>query len=174
MDKIIDCLDGHEFYARLKRDYALKSSSPVIEVIIETGFLVAPCEETLQACVRLVEKYSEDGYPSDLKDYYRATPLLILMGYYDSLPKGFVSRCLRVLFDTEDSWSPRPYVLHCDHEIEFLDVLWHQPGFLEEFNLCMVYLLQTNEDLDVKKRVRAFQMREAKMKNLQKLEKIPI
>lgn len=168
MDKIIDALDGHVFYERLKREYKLKTSSPVLEVIIETGFLVNPCEETLQACARLVEKYGGEGYPSDLKDYYRATPLLILMGYYDSLPKGFVSRCLRVLFDTEESWSPRPYVLHCFHETEFLDVLWHVPGFQQEFNLCMTYLLQTNDDVEVKKRVRAFQMREAWMKNLQK------
>lgn len=173
MDKIIDTLDGHEFYERLKSENKLKTYSSVLEVIVETGFLVDPCEDTLQACLRLAEKYS------DLEEYYRATPLLILMGYYDTLPRGFVSRCLRVLFDTEDSWNPRPYVLHCDHEIEFLDVLWHQSGFQQEFNMSMVYLMQNNEDRDVRKRVKAFQMREAKilyekLKKLEKLEKISI
>ena len=168
MDKVIDALDGRDFYERLKNEYKLKIYSSVLDVIVETGFLVNPCEETLQACARLVEKYADERFPLDLVDYYRATPLLILMGYYDSLPNGFVSRCLRVLFDTEESWSPRPYVLHCDQEIEFLDILWHEPGFLEEFNLCMVYLMQTKDDVDVKKRVKAFQMREARMKNLQK------
>lgn len=169
MDKVIDALDGHDFYyERLSGEYELKSSSYTLDQIVETGFLVNPCEETLQACVRLVEKYSGEKFPSDRKDYYRATPLLILMGYYDTLPKGFVSRCLRVLFDTEDSWNPRPYVLHCDHEIEFLDVLWHQSGFQQQFNMSMVYLMQNNEDRDVRKRVKAFQMREAWMKNLQK------
>ena len=162
MDKFIDALDGHEFYERLKSENNLKSYSSVLEVIVETGFLVNPCEETLQACLRLAKKYS------DLEEYYRATPLLVLMGYYDTLPRGFVSRCLRVMFDTEDSWNPRPYVLHCDHEIEFLDVLWHQSGFQQEFNMSMVYLMQNNEDRDVRKRVKAFQMREAWMKNLQK------
>lgn len=165
MDKIIDALDGHEFYERLKSENKLKSSSSVLNVIVETGFLVDPCEDTLQACLRLVEKYSRDGFPSDLEDYYRATPLLILMGYYDTLPRGFVSRCLRVLFDTEDSWNPRPYVLHCDHEIEFLDILWRQSGFRESFNMSMVYLMQNNGDRDVRKRVKAFMMREAWMKN---------
>ena len=173
MDKIIDALDGHEFYERLKSENKLKTYSSVLEVIVETGFLVDPCEDTLQACLRLAEKYS------DLEEYYRATPLLILMGYYDTLPRGFVSRCLRVLFDTEDSWNPRPYVLHCDHEIEFLDVLWHQSGFQQEFNMSMVYLMQNNEDQDVRKRVKAFQMREAKilhekLKKLEKLGKISI
>ena len=173
MDKIIDALDGHEFYERLKSENKLKSYSSVLEVIVETGFLVDPCEETLQACLRLAKKYD------DLEEYYRATPLLILMGYYDTLPRGFVSRCLRVLFDTEDSWNPRPYVLHCDHEIEFLDVLWHQSGFQQEFNMSMIYLMQNNEDRDVRKRVKAFQMREAqiiykKLKKLEKLEKISI
>ena len=162
MDKIIDALDGHEFYERLKSENKLKTYSSVLEVIVETGFLVDPCEDTLKACLRLAKKYS------DLEEYYRATPLLVLMGYYDTLPRGFVSRCLRVLFDTEDSWNPRPYVLHCDHEIEFLDVLWHQSGFQQEFNMSMVYLMQNNEDRDVRKRVKAFQMREAWMKNLQK------
>ena len=173
MDKIIDALDGHEFYERLKSENKLKTYSSVLEVIVETGFLVDPCEDTLQACLRLAEKYS------DLEEYYRATPLLILMGYYDTLPRGFVSRCLRVLFDTEDSWNPRPYVLHCNHEIEFLDVLWHQSGFQQEFNMSMVYLMQNNEDQDVRKRVKAFQMREAKilyekLKKLEKLGKISI
>lgn len=173
MEKIIDALDGHEFYDRLKSENTLKTYSSVLEVIVETGFLVDPCEETLQACLRLAEKYS------DLEEYYRATPLLILMGYYDTLPRGFVSRCLRVLFDTEDSWNPRPYVLHCDHEIEFLDVLWHQSGFQQEFNMSMVYLMQNNTDRDVRKRVKAFQMREAKIlykmyKKLEKLGKISI
>lgn len=173
MDKMIDALDGHEFYERLKSENKLKTYSSVLEVIVETGFLVDPCEDTLQACLRLVEKYS------DLEEYYRATPLLILMGYYDTLPRGFVSRCLRLLFDTEDSWNPRPYVLHCDHEIEFLDVLWHQSGFQQQFNMSMVYLMQNNEDRDVRKRVKAFQMREAKilyekLKKLEKLGKISI
>ena len=173
MDKIIDALDGHEFYERLKSENNLKSYSSVLEVIVETGFLVDPCEDTLQACLRLAKKYS------DLEEYYRATPLLILMGYYDTLPRGFVSRCLRVLFDTEDSWNPRPYVLHCDHEIEFLDVLWHQSGFQQQFNMSMVYLMQNNNDRDVRKRVKAFQMREAKilyekLKKLEKLGKISI
>lgn len=173
MEKIIDALDGHEFYDRLKSENTLKTYSSVLEVIVETGFLVDPCEETLQACLRLAEKYS------DLEEYYRATPLLILMGYYDTLPRGFVSRCLRVLFDTEDSWNPRPYVLHCDHEIEFLDVLWHQSGFQQEFNMSMVYLMQNNTDRDVRKRVKAFQIREAKIlykmyKKLEKLGKISI
>ena len=169
MDKIIDALDGHDFYyERLSGEYELKSSSYTLDQIVETGFLVNPCEETLQACVRLVEKYSGEKFPSDRKDYYRATPLLILMGYYDTLPRGFVSRCLRVLFDTEESWNPRPYVLHCDHEIEFLDVLWHQSGFQQQFNMSMVYLMQNNKDIDVMKRVKSFQMREAWMKNLQK------
>lgn len=173
MDKIIDVLDGHDFYERLKSENKLKSSSSVLNVIIETGFFVDPCEETLQACLRLVEKYSGDGFPSDLGDYYRATPLLILMGYYDTLPRGFVSRCLRVLFDTEDSWNPRPYCLHCNHEIEFLDILWHQSGFQQQFNISMVYLMQNNDDRDVRKRVKAFQMREAKIlyEKLKKLEK---
>ena len=157
MDKFIDALDGHEFYERLKSENNLKSYSSVLEVIVETGFLVNPCEDTLQECLRLAKKYS------DLEEYYRATPLLILMGYYDTLPRGFVSRCLRVLFDTEDSWNPRPYVLHCDHEIEFLDVLWHQSGFQQQFNMSMVYLMQNNNDRDVRKRVKAFQMREAKI-----------
>ena len=179
MDKIIDALDGHEFYERLKSENKLKSSSSTLAVIVETGFLVDPCEDTLQACLRLVEKYSGDGFPSDLGDYYRATPLLILMGYYDTLPRGFVSRCVKVLFDTEDSWNPRPYVLHCNHEIEFLDVLWHQSGFQQEFNMSMIYLMQNNEDRDVRKRVKAFQMREAKilyekLKKLEKLGKISI
>ena len=172
MDKIIDALDGDVFYERLRKEYNLKTSSSVLDVIVETGFLVNPCEETLQACARLVEKYAGPDYPTDLEDYYRTTPLLILMGYYDSLPRGFVSRCLRVLFDTEESWSPRPYVLHCFHEVEFLDVLWHEPGFQQEFNMSMLYLMQNNQDRDVRKRVRAFQMREAWMKNLQKVEKI--
>ena len=168
MDKFIDALDGHEFYERLKSENHLKSYSSVLEVIVETGFLVDPCEDTLQACLRLAKKYS------DLEEYYRATPLLILMGYYDTLPRGFVSRCLRVLFDTEDSWNPRPYVLHCDHEIEFLDVLWHQSGFQQQFNMSMVYLMQNNNDRDVRKRVKAFQMREATIlyKELKKLEKL--
>ena len=170
---MIDALDGHEFYERLKSENKLKTYFSVLEVIVETGFLVDPCEDTLQACLRLVEKYS------DLEEYYRATPLLILMGYYDTLPRGFVSRCLRLLFDTEDSWNPRPYVLHCDHEIEFLDVLWHQSGFQQQFNMSMVYLMQNNEDRDVRKRVKAFQMREAKilyekLKKLEKLGKISI
>lgn len=168
MDKIIDALDGHAFYERIKNEYKLKSSSSTLDVIVETGFLVNPREETLQACLRLAKKYSEEDFPSDLGDYYRATPLLILMGYYDTLPRGFVSRCLRVLFDTEDSWNPRPYCLHCDHEIEFLDVLWKQSGFHQQFNKSMVYLMQNNEDRDVRKRVKAFQMREAWMKKLQK------
>lgn len=173
MVKMIDALDGHEFYERLKSENKLKTYFSVLEVIVETGFLVDPCEDTLQACLRLVEKYS------DLEEYYRATPLLILMGYYDTLPRGFVSRCLRLLFDTEDSWNPRPYVLHCDHEIEFLDVLWHQSGFQQQFNMSMVYLMQNNEDRDVRKRVKAFQMREAKilyekLKKLEKLGKISI
>ena len=170
MDKIIDALDGHVFYERLKREHKLKSSSFTLDEILETGFLVDPCEETLQACVCLVEKYSGEAFPSNREDYYRATPLLILMGYYDSLPRGFVSRCLSELFDTKDSWSPRPYVLHCNHEIEFLDVLWRVPGFQQQFNLSMVYLMQNNEDRDIKKRVKAFLMREARMKKLQKLE----
>lgn len=168
MDKIIDCLDGPDFYERLRNEHGLQTSSSVLNVIVETGFLVNPCEETLQACVRLLKKYSVDGFPSYLGDYYRATPLLILMGYYNKLPRGFVSRCLKVLFDTEDSWNPRPYVLHCNHEIEFLDVLWHQSGFQHQFNMSIVYLMQNNEDRDVRKRVKAFQMREAWMKNLPK------
>lgn len=168
MDKIIDALDGHAFYEKIKNEYKLKTSSSVLDVIVETGFLVNPCEDTLQACVRLVEKYSQEQLPADLEDYYRATPLLILMGYYDTLPRGFVSRCVKVLFDTENSWNPRPYCLHCNHEIEFLDVLWHQSGFQQEFNLSMMYLMQNNGDRDVKKRVKAFQMREAWMKKLQK------
>ena len=168
MDKIIDCLDGPDFYERLRNEHGLKTSSSVLNVIVETGFLVNPCEETLQACVRLVKKYSGDDFPSDLGDYYRATPLLILMGYYDTLPRGRVSRCLSELFDTKDSWNPRPYCLHCYHEIEFLDVLWHQSGFQQQFNMSMVYLMQNNEDQDVRKRVKAFQMREAWMKNLPK------
>lgn len=159
MDKIIDALDGHEFYERLKSEHNLKTYSSVLEVIVETGFLVDPCEETLQAVVRLAKKYS------DLEEYYRATPLLILMGYYNKLPKGRVARCLKVLFDTEESWNPRPYVLHCDHEIEFLDILWRQSGFRESFNMSMVYLMQNNGDRDVRKRVKAFMMREAWMKN---------
>lgn len=163
MDKIIDALDGHAFYERLRNDYKLKCSSLDLEIIVKTGFLVNPCEETLQSCVRLVKKYS-----TDLKDYYRTTPLLILMGYYDTLPRGFVSRCLSQLFDTKDSWSPRPYVLHCYHEIEFLDVLWHETGFREQFNVSMVYLMQNIEDPDMLKRIKAFQMREAWMKKLQK------
>lgn len=171
MDKIIDALDGQEFYERLKSENNLKSYSSVLEVIVETGFLVDPCEDTLQACVRLAKKYS------DLEEYYRATPLLILMGYYDTLPRGFVARCVKVLFDTENSWSPRPYCLHCNHEIEFLDVLWQQSGFQQEFNMSMMYLMQNNEDRDVRKRVKAFQMREAtilykKAQKLEKLEKI--
>lgn len=159
MDKFIDALDGPEFYERLKSEHNLKTYSSVLEVIVETGFLVDPCEETLQAVVRLAKKYS------DLEEYYRATPLLILMGYYNKLPKGRVARCLKVLFDTEESWNPRPYVLHCDHEIEFLDILWRQSGFRESFNMSMVYLMQNNGDRDVRKRVKAFMMREAWMKN---------
>lgn len=165
MDKFIDALDGPEFYERLKSEHNLKTYSSVLEVIVETGFLVDPCEETLQAVVRLAKKYSGDGFPSDLEEYYRATPLLILMGYYNKLPKGRVARCLKVLFDTEESWNPRPYVLHCDHEIEFLDILWRQSGFRESFNMSMVYLMQNNGDRDVRKRLRAFMMREAWMKN---------
>lgn len=168
MDKIIDALDGHDFYKRLRNENGLKCSSGIFNVIIETGFLVDPCEETLQACVRLAKKYSDDDFSSDLGDYYRATPLLILMGYYDTLPRGFVARCVKVLFDTENSWNPRPYCLHCNHEIEFLDVLWKQSGFQQEFNLSMIYLMENNEDRDIRKRVKAFQMREAWMKNLQK------
>ena len=159
MDKFIDALDGHEFYERLKSENNLKSYSSVLEVIVETGFLVNPCEETLQACLRLAKKYS------DLEEYYRATPLLVLMGYYDTLPRGFVARCVKVLFDTEDSWNPRQYCLHCNHEIEFLDVLWHESGFQQQFNMSMVYLMQNNSDRDVRKRLRAFMMREAWMKN---------
>lgn len=159
MDKFIDALDGPEFYERLKSEHNLKTYSSVLEVIVETGFLVDPCEETLQAVVRLAKKYS------DLEEYYRATPLLILMGYYNKLPKGRVARCLKVLFDTEESWNPRPYCLHCDHEIEFLDILWRQSGFRESFNMSMVYLMQNNGDRDVRKRLRAFMMREAWMKN---------
>ena len=174
MDKFIDALDGHDFYERLKSENKLKSSSSVLEVIVETGFLVDPCEDTLQACLRLVEKYSGDGFPSDLEEYYRATPLLILMGYYDTLPRGFVARCVKVLFETEDSWNPTPYCLHCNHEIEFLDILWKQSGFQQSFNMSMVYLMQNNNDRDVRKRVKAFQMREARMLNkmLKKLEKL--
>lgn len=173
MTKFIDALDGQEFYERLKSEYNLKSYSSVLEVIVETGFLVDPCEDTLQACVRLAKKYS------DLEEYYRATPLLILMGYYDTLPRGFVARCVKVLFDTEDSWNPRPYCLHCNHEIEFLDVLWKQSGFQQEFNMSMTYLMQNNNDRDVRKRVKAFQMREATIlykmfKKLEKLGKISI
>ncbi len=159
MDKIIDCLDGPDFYERLKSENTLKTYSSVLEVIVETGFLVNPCEATLQACVRLAKKYS------DLEEYYRATPLLILMGYYDTLPRGFVSRCVKVLFETEDSWNPSPYCLHCNHEIEFLDILWHQSGFQQEFNMSMIYLMQNNSDRDVRKRLKAFMMREAWMKN---------
>lgn len=159
MEKFIDALDGPEFYERLKSEHKLKSYSSVLEVIVETGFLVDPCEDTLQACLGLAKKYS------DLEEYYRATPLLILMGYYDTLPRGFVSRCVKVLFETEDSWSPRPYCLHCNHEIEFLDILWRQSGFQQEFNMSMVYLMQNNSDRDVQKRVKAFLMREAWMKN---------
>lgn len=169
MDKIIDALDGHAFYERIKNEYKLKTSSSVLDVIVETGFLVDPCEETLQSCVRLVEKYSREQPPADLDDYYRASPLLILMGYYDTLPRGFVSRCLKLLFDTENSWNPRPYVLHCYHEIEFLDVLWHQSGFQQEFNLSMMYLMQNSKDRDILKRVKAFQLRESWMKNAKKL-----
>lgn len=163
MDKIIDALDGHAFYKRLKSENNLKSYSSVLNVIVETGFLVDPCEDTLQACVRLAKKYT------DLEEYYRATPLLILMGYYDTLPRGFVARCVKVLFDTENSWNPRPYCLHCNHEIEFLDVLWHQSGFQQEFNMSMTYLMQNNTDRDVLKRIKAFTMREAWMKNNKKL-----
>ena len=163
MDKIIDCLDGPDFYERLKSEHNLKTYSSVLEVIVETGFLVDPCEETLQAVVRLVKKKKKKY--SDLEEYYRATPLLILMGYYDTLPRGRVSRCVKVLFDTEDSWNPRPYCLHCNHEIEFLDILWRQSGFQQEFNMSMVYLMQNNSDRDVQKRVKAFLMREAWMKN---------
>jgi hypothetical protein len=159
MEKIIDALDGQEFYHRLKSENNLKSYSSVLEVIVETGFLVDPCEATLQACVRLAKKYS------DLEEYYRATPLLILMGYYDTLPRGFVSRCVKVLFETEDSWNPSPYCLHCNHEIEFLDVLWHQSAFQQQFNMSMIYLMQNNSDRDVRKRLKAFMMREAWMKN---------
>jgi hypothetical protein len=162
MEKIIDALDGPEFYERLKSENNLKSYSSVLEVIVETGFLVDPCEATLQACVRLAKKYS------DLEEYYRATPLLILMGYYDTLPRGFVSRCVKVLFETEDSWNPSPYCLHCNHEIEFLDVLWHQSGFQQQFNMSMVYLMQNNSDRDVRKHLKAFQMREAWMKKSSK------
>ena len=164
MDKFIDALDGHEFYERLKSENNLKSYSSVLEVIVETGFLVNPCEETLQAVVRLAKKYS------DLEEYYRATPLLILMGYYDTLPRGFVSRCVKVLFETEDSWNPTPYCLHCNHEIEFLDILWHESGFQQQFNMSIVYLMQNNNDRDVRKRVKAFQMREAQ-KLYKKLKK---
>lgn len=179
MDKIIDALDGYDFYEMVKKEHQLKTSSSVLEVIIETGFLVNPCEDTLQACVRLVKKYSGDGFPSDLGDCYRATPLLILMGYYDTLPRGFVARCVKLLFDTENSWNPRPYCLHCNHAIEFLDVLWKQSGFQQDFNMSMVYLMQNSGDRDVLKRVKAFQMRESKMlykmfKKLEKLGKISI
>jgi hypothetical protein len=179
MDKIIDALDGPNFYERIKSEYKLKTSSSVLDVIVETGFLVDPCEDTLQSCLRLVEKYSGDGFPSDLGDYYRATPLLILMGYYDTLPRGFVARCVKVLFDTENSWNPRPYCLHCNHEIEFLEILWKQSGFQQEFNLSMTYLMQNNKDRDVLKRIKAFQMRESTIlykmfKKLEKLGKISI
>lgn len=163
MDKIIDVLNAEMTYSRLAKSYVLSTSPAVMDVIAETGFLINPCEETLQAVLRLIRKYGSYDYPTDLQDYYRTTPLLVLMGYYDRLHPGFIVRCVRLLFDTEDNWSPRPFVLGAQNALDFLDLLWFKESFREEFDKFLEYSKTWDDPMQLKC-IKAFQFREKRMK----------
>ena len=158
MDKIIHVINSDDFLEKIKKEaYRITEKS----VLANLDFLINPSEDTLQTSL----KRKKSLKLSDEADDIAFTILVSLMGA-SSLHPGFIQRCIRLAFETEDSWDPHPYTLHADSCYPLIKTMWASRKYRFHFNHIINILNNLkNRSVETDRLHRKYKMHFEYMKN---------
>lgn len=158
MDKIIYVINSDDFLEKMKKEaHRITEKS----VLANLDFLINPSEDTLQTSLK--RKKSQKSF--DDADDIAFTILVSLMGT-SSLHPGFIQRCIRLAFETEDRWDPHPYTLHANSCYPLIKSMWASSKYRFHFNHIIDILSNLkNRSVETDRLHRKYKMHFEYMKN---------
>ena len=115
---------------------------------------------------------SDDFLEKIKKEAYRITEksvlanLDFLINRASSLHPGFIQRCIRLAFDTENSWDPHPYTLHADSCYPLIKTMWASSKYRFHYNHIINILSNLkNRSVESDRLIRKYKMHFEYMKN---------